>query len=73
MPVAVNETANGVDLGPDPRCPKGCIWVLEGRSHVDFNRWMQLDLKYIDTWSLWLDAKIFLRTIPIVLSGRGAY
>jgi exopolysaccharide biosynthesis polyprenyl glycosylphosphotransferase len=50
-----------------------CIWVLEGRSHVDFNRWMQLDLKYIDTWSLWLDTKIFLRTIPIVLSGRGAY
>ena len=50
-----------------------CIWVLEGRSHVDFNRWMQLDLKYIDNWSLWLDAKIFLRTIPIVLSGRGAY
>jgi exopolysaccharide biosynthesis polyprenyl glycosylphosphotransferase len=50
-----------------------CIWVLEGRSHVDFTRWMQLDLKYIDTWSLWLDTKIFLRTIPIVLSGRGAY
>jgi len=50
-----------------------CTWVLEGRSHVDFNRWMQLDLKYIDNWSLWLDLKIFLRTIPIVLSGRGAY
>jgi exopolysaccharide biosynthesis polyprenyl glycosylphosphotransferase len=50
-----------------------CTWVLEGRSHVDFNRWMQLDLKYIDNWSLWLDAKIFFRTIPIVLSGRGAY
>ncbi len=50
-----------------------CIWVLEGRSHLDFNRWMQLDLRYIDTWSLWLDLKIFLRTIPIVLSGRGAY
>ncbi|MGC2112072.1 MAG: sugar transferase [Candidatus Korobacteraceae bacterium] len=50
-----------------------CTWVLEGRNHVDFNRWMQLDLKYIDNWSLWLDAKIFLRTIPIVLSGRGAY
>ena len=50
-----------------------CTWVLEGRSHVDFNRWMQLDLKYIDNWSLWLDTKIFLRTIPIVLSGRGAY
>jgi len=50
-----------------------CTWVLEGRSHVDFKRWMQLDLKYIDNWSLWLDAKIFLKTIPIVLSGRGAY
>lgn len=50
-----------------------CIWVLEGRNHLDFNRWIQLDLAYIDTWSLWLDAKIFLRTIPIVLSGRGAY
>lgn len=50
-----------------------CIWVLEGRSHLDFNQWMQLDLTYIDNWSLWLDLKIFLRTIPIVLSGRGAY
>ena len=50
-----------------------CIWVLEGRNHLDFNRWMQLDLRYIDNWSLWLDVKIFLRTIPIVLSGRGAY
>ena len=50
-----------------------CTWVLEGRNHLDFKQWMQLDLKYIDNWSLWLDAKIFLRTIPIVLSGRGAY
>jgi exopolysaccharide biosynthesis polyprenyl glycosylphosphotransferase len=50
-----------------------CIWVLEGRNHLDFNRWIQLDLAYIDTWSLWLDTKIFLRTIPIVLTGRGAY
>jgi exopolysaccharide biosynthesis polyprenyl glycosylphosphotransferase len=50
-----------------------CIWVLEGRNHVDFKRWMQLDLTYIDNWSLWLDLKIFVRTIPIVLTGRGAY
>ncbi len=50
-----------------------CTWVLEGRNHIDFKRWMQLDLSYIDNWSLWLDVKIFLRTIPIVLSGRGAY
>ena len=50
-----------------------CTWVLEGRNHLDFNRWIQLDLAYIDGWSLWLDAKIFFRTIPIVISGRGAY
>jgi exopolysaccharide biosynthesis polyprenyl glycosylphosphotransferase len=50
-----------------------CIWVLEGRSNVNFQRWVQLDLAYIDNWSLWLDCKIFLRTIPIVISGKGAY
>ena len=50
-----------------------CIWVIEGRSNIEFHRWIQLDLAYIDNWSLWLDAKIFLRTIPIVISGRGAY
>ena len=50
-----------------------CIWVIEGRSNIAFHRWIQLDLAYIDNWSLWLDAKIFLRTIPIVISGRGAY
>jgi len=50
-----------------------CIWVLEGRSHVEFHRWIQLDLAYIDNWSLWLDCKIFFRTIPIVISGKGAY
>jgi len=50
-----------------------CMWVLEGRSDVDFQRWIQLDLAYIDNWSLWLDCKIFLRTIPIVISGKGAY
>jgi len=50
-----------------------CIWVLEGRSDVDFHRWIQLDLAYIDNWSLWLDCKIFFRTIPIVISGKGAY
>ena len=50
-----------------------CIWVIEGRSDVDFQRWIQLDLAYIDNWSLWLDCKIFFRTIPIVISGRGAY
>jgi len=49
-----------------------CLWALEGRSRLSFKRWMQLDLDYIDTWSLWLDLKIFLKTIPKVLAGRGA-
>jgi exopolysaccharide biosynthesis polyprenyl glycosylphosphotransferase len=50
-----------------------CLWALEGRSQLNFERWMQLDLSYIDRWSLWLDAKIFVRTIPHVLFGRGAW
>jgi exopolysaccharide biosynthesis polyprenyl glycosylphosphotransferase len=49
-----------------------CSWALERRSHVDFNRWIELDLAYINNWSPWLDCKILLRTIPIVISGEGA-
>ena len=49
-----------------------CLWQISGRNNVDFDRWMQLDLQYIDNWSPLLDVKILLRTIPAVLSGRGA-
>lgn len=49
-----------------------CLWQVSGRSEVDFDRWMALDLKYIDTWSPLLDLKILLKTVPAVLSGRGA-
>jgi exopolysaccharide biosynthesis polyprenyl glycosylphosphotransferase len=49
-----------------------CLWQVSGRSEVDFDRWMELDLKYIDTWSPLLDLKILLKTVPAVLSGRGA-
>ena len=49
-----------------------CLWALEGRSELAFSRWMELDMAYIDNWSLWLDLKIFLKTIPRVLLGRGA-
>jgi exopolysaccharide biosynthesis polyprenyl glycosylphosphotransferase len=49
-----------------------CLWQVSGRNQVDFEEWMRLDLRYIDSWSLWLDLKILLRTIPAVLSGRGA-
>ncbi len=49
-----------------------CLWALEGRNQLNFARWMKLDMEYIDNWSLALDFKILLRTIPRVLSGRGA-
>jgi len=48
------------------------LWQVSGRNHVDFQDWVKLDLEYIDNWSLWLDLKILLKTIPAVLSGRGA-
>ncbi len=50
-----------------------CLWQISGRNRVvDFKEWVRLDLEYIDHWSLWLDAKILLRTIPAVLTGAGA-
>ncbi len=49
-----------------------CLWQVDGRSVVPFERWMELDMQYIDHWSLWLDLKILLRTIPAVLKGSGA-
>jgi exopolysaccharide biosynthesis polyprenyl glycosylphosphotransferase len=49
-----------------------CIWQISGRNNVDFDRWMELDLQYIDEWSLWGDIRICFRTIPAVLSARGA-
>jgi exopolysaccharide biosynthesis polyprenyl glycosylphosphotransferase len=49
-----------------------CLWQVNGRNNIDFDRWMQLDLQYIDNWSPSLDLKILLRTIPAVLLGRGA-
>jgi exopolysaccharide biosynthesis polyprenyl glycosylphosphotransferase len=50
-----------------------CLWQINGRSSVPFERWMELDMEYIDQWSLWLDLKIILKTIPIVLKGAGAF
>jgi exopolysaccharide biosynthesis polyprenyl glycosylphosphotransferase len=49
-----------------------CLWQISGRSGISFDRWMELDMYYIDNWSLWLDFKILLGTIPAVLKGRGA-
>ncbi len=49
-----------------------CLWVLRGRDHLDFETWMRLDMAYIDNWSLLLDFKILLRSIPHVALGQGA-
>jgi exopolysaccharide biosynthesis polyprenyl glycosylphosphotransferase len=49
-----------------------CLWQVSGRNDVDFNKWMELDLQYIDNWSFWLDIRIMLMTIPVVFTGRGA-
>lgn len=49
-----------------------CFWQANGRNNVDFDKWMKMDLEYIDNWSLGLDAKILLKTIPAVLFSRGA-
>ena len=50
-----------------------CIWQVSGRGDLPFTAQVQLDLEYIQRRSLWLDIKLISKTIPAVLSGRGAY
>ena len=51
-----------------------CLWQCSGRNHIkNFDDWVKMDLEYIDKWSLWLDFKIMIKTVPAVLLGRGAY
>jgi exopolysaccharide biosynthesis polyprenyl glycosylphosphotransferase len=50
-----------------------CLWQVEGRSDIQFEEWMDLDMKYIDHWSLWLDVRILFKTIFVVFRGSGAY
>ena len=50
-----------------------CLWQISGRSDIrDFATWVKLDLEYIDNWSIWLDFKILLLTIPAALCSLGA-
>jgi exopolysaccharide biosynthesis polyprenyl glycosylphosphotransferase len=50
-----------------------CLWTLAGRDALDFETWMKMDMEYIDNWSLGLDWRILLQTIPRVLTGKGAH
>jgi len=50
-----------------------CLWALNGRDALDFETWMKMDMQYIDQWSLALDWKIMVRTIPRVVTGNGAH
>ncbi len=50
-----------------------CLWQISGRNSIrKFDDWVKFDLQYIENWSLWLDLRILLKTIPAVLSGKGA-
>jgi lipopolysaccharide/colanic/teichoic acid biosynthesis glycosyltransferase len=48
------------------------LWQVSGRNTVGFDQWMALDLEYVDRWSMGLDLAILLRTVPALLTGRGA-
>ena len=71
--VRLNSTSAGSGAASACRPRITCLWALNGRrDRLDFDTWMRLDMRYIDNWSLGLDCKILLRTIPQVLLGRDA-
>jgi exopolysaccharide biosynthesis polyprenyl glycosylphosphotransferase len=49
-----------------------CVWQVSGRNQISFEEWMYLDMRYIDHWSLKQDIALILKTVPVVLTGRGA-
>jgi lipopolysaccharide/colanic/teichoic acid biosynthesis glycosyltransferase len=50
-----------------------CVWQVSGRSDIPFPEQVELDVKYIESQSLWTDIKILFQTIPAVLMSKGAY
>ena len=48
------------------------LWQVSGRNDVDFETWMLLDMQYLDNWTIGLDIRLLLKTIPAVISGAGA-
>jgi lipopolysaccharide/colanic/teichoic acid biosynthesis glycosyltransferase len=50
-----------------------CIWQVSGRGDIPFDQQVDLDLKYIESQNLWLDFLLLIKTVPAILTGRGAY
>jgi exopolysaccharide biosynthesis polyprenyl glycosylphosphotransferase len=73
LPTEVKEYQNWQRRRLSMRPGLTCLWQIYGRSKLNFDEWMELDLQYLDNWSLWLDIKILVKTIPVVLFGVGAY
>ena len=73
LPVAEAEAITGIYKIRE-RVKPGitCIWQVSGRNNIDFDDWMKLDIEYIQKQSILFDLKLLLRTIPTVISGRGA-
>ncbi len=76
-PLPIYEVANFADPAQRRRLSVKpgitCLWQMSGRNEVrDFEAWVKLDLDYIDNWSIWLDLRILLGTLPVVLLGYGA-
>jgi lipopolysaccharide/colanic/teichoic acid biosynthesis glycosyltransferase len=76
-PLPLKETESFVDFSQRRRMSMKpgltCLWQVAGRNEIcDFSNWVRLDLDYIDRWSIWLDFKILLKTVPVVILGRGA-
>ncbi|MEM6820993.1 MAG: sugar transferase [Verrucomicrobiota bacterium] len=69
--LAISENAQRRRLSVKPGIT--CLWQICGRNEVDsFDKWVELDLQYIDSWSPWLDIKILLKTLPAVVAAKGA-
>jgi lipopolysaccharide/colanic/teichoic acid biosynthesis glycosyltransferase len=72
LPVDQNKYLPGQDLRLSVKPGLTCIWQVSGRSTITFEHWMEMDLEYVSNRSLFFDLWLVLRTVPAVLSGRGA-
>ena len=50
-----------------------CYWQISGRANVEWDEWVEMDLKYIEDMGLWTDLRLIVKTVPAVFRGDGAY